>query len=180
MARYDHYAILCEVLPEALPCLAICLNVLKTGTFNSDVHLSVSQELQFESALPLVPDKRVSPSCKFPGSEIYLGMFEFLRLELEYEEYMHSDRRLTWMNDYFIARKFVNPAHLQSLLNEAIRLMNSLQQLQFKMQQCLSVVFYENMVSEWIAVHIEQKLEKLKAILDKASPLLPSPTTTAS
>lgn len=178
--RYDHYAVLCELLPEALPCLAICLHVLKTGMFNTDVHTSVSKELQFESILPLIPDKTLSPNCKFPGSDIYLGMLELLALELEYEEYMHSDRRLTWMNDYNMARKFINPAHLQSLLDEAVRLSNSFQQLQFKMQQSLSAVFFESTVNEWIGVHIEQKLERLEELLNKSRPLLSPPPTTTS
>ena len=33
--RYDHYAVLCELLPQALPCLGICLRALEKGIITS-------------------------------------------------------------------------------------------------------------------------------------------------
>ncbi|CAI9725618.1 hexosaminidase D-like [Octopus vulgaris] len=156
--RFDHFAVLCELLPQALPSLAACLHVLKSGTFNSDIHLTVSKELEFEPTLPLIPDRTIFPKCKFPGSDIYLQMLDFLRYELDYNEYIHSDRRQTWMNDYNLQRGFLNPAHLQQLLDEALRLYNCFQQLKFSIQKSLMLVFYEDTVQEWLQTVVVKHL----------------------
>ncbi|KAK3085548.1 hypothetical protein FSP39_005156 [Pinctada imbricata] len=45
--RYDHYAVLCELLPQALPSLGIMLGILSKGTFCEEIHSSVSKDLTF-------------------------------------------------------------------------------------------------------------------------------------
>ncbi len=52
-SRYDHFATLCELLPAALPCLAMCLAVMKEERFTSEVHEKVSRHLGYLRAIPL-------------------------------------------------------------------------------------------------------------------------------
>lgn len=35
--RYDHFAVLCELLPVAIPSLAICLSSVSKGYFDVDI-----------------------------------------------------------------------------------------------------------------------------------------------
>ncbi|MCL4132961.1 UNVERIFIED_CONTAM: hypothetical protein GTU68_020235 [Idotea baltica] len=56
--RYDHYAVLCELLPVALPSLALCLKVLKVGSFTQEDHEAVSQELGFKTRVNVFPFPR--------------------------------------------------------------------------------------------------------------------------
>lgn len=32
LSRYDHFSVLCELLPVAIPSLAVCLQALENGT----------------------------------------------------------------------------------------------------------------------------------------------------
>lgn len=38
--RYDHFSVLCELLPVAIPSLAVCLQALKNGTMATLFSLS--------------------------------------------------------------------------------------------------------------------------------------------
>ncbi|CAC5369951.1 HEX [Mytilus coruscus] len=117
-SRYDHYAVLCELLPQALPSLGICLSVLNKGTFNADLHNGVSELLKFKSHLPISPFQCLgAPPCDFPGHKVYRDMLDFNHLEASYEDLMHNESIFTWMNEYQIKRNFINPVHVGPLLN---------------------------------------------------------------
>ena len=69
-SRYDHFATLCELLPSALPCLAMCLATLKEGYFDDEIHKAVSQNLGYLRPIQLEykPFMQLDNSCgNFPG-----------------------------------------------------------------------------------------------------------------
>lgn len=167
--RYDHYAILCELLPQALPSLAMCLSVINRGNFSADCHLEVSKQLKFQSLLPLNPfEGKDIPSCDFPGSDIYMATLEMVRLESAFEDFMHSEGRTTWMNEYHMQRNFTNPMHVEALLQQALKILNGLKQLHTKIEKSLKRIYFANTVEEWCCVFIKQKIDKLADIVEMA------------
>ena len=56
--RYDHYAVLCELIPVGIPSLALCLATLEDEAFTEHVHDNVSQELGFKSRINVIPFPR--------------------------------------------------------------------------------------------------------------------------
>ncbi|NXO93572.1 HEXDC Hexosaminidase, partial [Certhia brachydactyla] len=43
--RYDHFSVLCELLPVAIPSLAVCLQTLKNGGYSEQVKENVEKLL---------------------------------------------------------------------------------------------------------------------------------------
>ncbi|XP_060573284.1 hexosaminidase D-like [Ruditapes philippinarum] len=167
--RYDHYAILCELLPQALPSLLTCLAVINRETFTSSIHSDVTQQLKFQGLLPLNPfEGKDIPACEFPGSDIYKDTIELLRLEAAYEDFLHSEGRLSWMNEYHMRRNFTNPMHLEALLAQAVRLLNGLKLLHKKFETSLKVVFFPDTVDEWCGVYLKPKIDKMTDIVELA------------
>ena len=57
--RYDHYATLCELLPTAIPSLAMCLRVWMNRGYDPVIHKAVSDSLGYTQMLmPLMPFPR--------------------------------------------------------------------------------------------------------------------------
>ncbi|ESO85796.1 hypothetical protein LOTGIDRAFT_235755 [Lottia gigantea] len=170
--RYDHYAILCELLPQALPCLALCLQIIQKGAFTPEIHSQVSKELNFTALLPLIPF-HISGSecfdCKFSGSNIYMNIINIYHLSSEIDMLLNSTGVLTWMNDYHIKRNFTNPNHIQPIINEATRLSQCLKDFKKKLITALKEVFYESTVEEFIGVYIEPRLTKLTKMVESGS-----------
>nr|CAD7457847.1 unnamed protein product [Timema tahoe] len=52
-SRYDHYAIMCELLPVSIPSLVMCLKVWLNGSFNYNLHLNTAKSLGY-SDTPLL------------------------------------------------------------------------------------------------------------------------------
>lgn len=167
--RYDHYAVLCELLPQALPSLGMCLMMLQQGSFTAEVHTSVSQDLKFLSPIPLNPFQRYPvPPCQFPGSEIYTSLMAFLHLDATYEEFVRDERVLTWMNDYMMEKRFSNPVHIEPILAQCYAILDGLTKIHSQLEKALKEVFYDHTVEEWLKVFIEPKIRKISDAVEKA------------
>ncbi|XP_033737366.1 hexosaminidase D-like isoform X1 [Pecten maximus] len=165
--RYDHYAILCELLPQALPSLAICLAIVNKGTFSFDIHNEVSKQLKSTSLIPInAPHLSEIPHTEFPGSDIYKAMLEFIRVDLAFDDFMNNEARLTWMNEYHLKRNFANPVHVEPLLAQAVEILDSLQMLYSRLQTALSQIFYPNTVDEWLTVFPGYRIAKLSEVVE--------------
>ena len=55
LSSYDHFSGLCELLPTALPSLALCLATVIQGKFTPQMHSKVSKDLGFSSNIPVRP-----------------------------------------------------------------------------------------------------------------------------
>ncbi|XP_016879973.1 hexosaminidase D isoform X1 [Homo sapiens] len=66
--RYDHYSVLCELLPAGVPSLAACLQLLLRGGFDEDVKAKVENLLGISSLEKTDPVREGAGS--FPGSNI--------------------------------------------------------------------------------------------------------------
>ncbi|XP_075296867.1 hexosaminidase D isoform X2 [Opisthocomus hoazin] len=66
--RYDHFSVLCELLPVAIPSLAVCLQALKNGGYSEKIKENVEKLLGMSN---LETDTFMSTSLgTFPGSNI--------------------------------------------------------------------------------------------------------------
>ncbi|XP_053816756.1 hexosaminidase D isoform X3 [Vidua chalybeata] len=66
--RYDHFSVLCELLPVGIPSLAVCLQALKNGGYSEKIKENVENLLGMPN---LEIDTFMSPSLgTFPGSNI--------------------------------------------------------------------------------------------------------------
>ncbi|XP_048758063.2 hexosaminidase D-like [Ostrea edulis] len=174
--RYDHYAVLCELLPQALPSLGICLLTLQQGSFTAEVHATISQDLKFHSPLPLNPFERGAvPPCQFPGCGIYLEMLAFLQLDASYGEFVHDERVLTWMNEYMMEKKFSNPVHIEPILAQSSVILDGISKIYSQLELALKEVYHPNTVEEWLKVFVEPKMKKMSDVVEKAKIQLSNP-----
>lgn len=86
-ARYDHYATVCELLPTAMPSLALCLKVWLHG-YSEEIHAQVAKSLGYVNhPLHITPQPRPAPipnSLLYPGWQIAVGVEWFLNFQTKY------------------------------------------------------------------------------------------------
>lgn len=168
--RYDHYAVLCELLPAGLPSLAVCLLTVTQGSFTEKVHKQASADLNFTGLIPLNPFSNMDKviECHFPGSDVYKGIQQLLVLKSEYKSFMRMERLNGWMTPYHVRHKFTNPAHIKHFLPIVKQLLHKFQQLETDMRVALSEVFYHDTVEEWISCNLKERMEKLAKTAEDA------------
>lgn len=53
---------------------------------------SFERQIYFKESMFLTFFRTDIPHCDFPGSDIYVGMMNFFRLDVMYEDFMHNER----------------------------------------------------------------------------------------
>lgn len=168
--RYDHYAVLCELLPQALPSLCICLHVIHKGSFCPELHQSISSDLGFTSPLPLNPFAcREVPYCCFPGSVVYQLMIEYAFLAADCAKIVDNDNNLTWMNVFNVRRNFTNPVYVRPILSTATVKLEQVEEFHKKLSAALSDIFFPDTVEEWLGCHLQSHLDKLQHLVQTAT-----------
>lgn len=163
--RYDHFAILCELLPVSLPSLAINLVASEYGFFNSSVQGNVLKELEcvgthrhLEEPLDFNADpylyERMS-WCYFPGSSLFKMTRAVQNAEKDVNEFISKVRhQQAWLTDYNMRRNYSSPFRVDEALMTWIIHRNTIFDLIRSAKSALREVFDEFTVAEWIEQRI--------------------------
>ncbi|XP_067005152.1 hexosaminidase D [Anabrus simplex] len=167
-SRYDHYAMMCELLAVAVPSLALCLKVWLTGSFNLDVHTSVAKSLGFvDTPLILTPYPRPQPipqMLNFPGWKVYVGIEWFVNLRVKFRTIVESDQVETWLNPWQIQHGLTNPMQIESLIPAFTDLMFELASLEGYMRVHMEDILFTPTVDEWLGTNVEPLKTRLRQL----------------
>ncbi|KAF2362426.1 Glycoside hydrolase family 20 catalytic domain [Trinorchestia longiramus] len=164
--RYDHYGVLCELLPAAVPSIVLCLQVLRAGEFTLPVHTAVSQALGFSSLVSLSPVPRpqlIESGLQFPGYRLYNALQSWANLCAMYNAHRSSEIVTGWYHSYRRRQKFVSPGVLEVVRTQNLRLLESLNEVECLLVRELLQVYDKNTVREWLQcflVPLKRKLHK--------------------
>ncbi|XP_026908209.2 hexosaminidase D isoform X1 [Acinonyx jubatus] len=147
--RYDHFSVLCELLPVGIPSLAVCLQSLLHGGFTEDVKARVENFLGISSLE--ITDLMSEGAGSFPGSDI-LALVTHVGLHLR------SSVDTLLERDSLLARWSTLVQELEAALHR---------------------VFYPDAVEEWLEENARPSLRRLQALvqdLREAAGAGPSPS----
>ncbi|KAG5886069.1 hypothetical protein JTB14_018928 [Gonioctena quinquepunctata] len=163
--RYDHFAVLCELLPVGIPTLAMSLRLLLGHT---DSPLSppteIAKILDCEQPYALMGPVFGTPRCDFPGGQILENVIHLQQLIQEYDSIMEDSRVKGWIDDYNIAHDFSSPSYVESVTGSLDRMKNDLEEIDSDMTVAMSEVYDKYTVEEWKETYIrpiERKISKL-------------------
>lgn len=177
--RYDHFSVLCELLPVGIPSLAACLQLLLCGGFAEDVKGRVENLLGISS--PEAADAVSEEAGSFPGSDIHALVTQVsLHLCSSVDALLERNRYVTgWFSPYHRRRKLIHPVMLQHIQPEALSLLGRWAVLVQQLEAALQRVFYPNAVEEWLEENVHpsmQRLQRLLQDLGEAAAPLPAPS----
>jgi hexosaminidase len=137
--RYDHFATLCELLPAALPSLAVCLAAASKGYFDVNSRnnpilssLTCPESSERHPWLELQKDPTLSSftRCMFPGSPVFRFIQRLSSTSVEAKEFIDNVKlKRGWLSDYNIRHNFSSATRVDELLEEEPRLMTSVTNL---------------------------------------------------
>ncbi|KAM9016118.1 hexosaminidase D-like isoform 1-T2 [Ara ararauna] len=163
--RYDHYSVLCELLPVGIPSLAICLQTLVTGGFTEETKKKVLDVLGFESM------QLEQSTCEgrgvFPGAEIYHmveqvngHLRESIHKALEEESAIKG-----WFSPYHRKHQFGNPRNMESFGSKVLKLHEDWESFIRDLRTHLERVYYPDTVEEWMEENVNPYLDQLRDLV---------------
>ncbi|XP_030683946.1 hexosaminidase D isoform X6 [Nomascus leucogenys] len=178
--RYDHYSVLCELLPAGVPSLAACLQLLLRGGFDEDVKAKVENLLGISSLEITDPVREGAGS--FPGSNILALVTQVsLHLRSSVDALLEGNRYVTgWFSPYHRRRKLIHPVMVQHIQPAALSLLAQWGTLVQELEAALQLAFYPDAVEEWLEENVHPSLQRLQALLQDLSKVsIPPPPPTS-
>ncbi|XP_037666615.1 hexosaminidase D isoform X2 [Choloepus didactylus] len=163
--RYDHFAVLCELLPVGIPSLAVCLQSLLHGGFSPEAKERVQRVLGLPSLEGL--SAMSEGGGTFPGSDILALVTQVsLHLRSTVDSLLDGNRYVTgWFGPYHRQHKLIHPVMVQHIQPEALSLLARWDAVARELEAGLQRVFYPDAVDEWLEENVRPGLRRLQQLL---------------
>ncbi|NXU36893.1 HEXDC Hexosaminidase, partial [Drymodes brunneopygia] len=163
--RYDHYSVLCELLPVSIPSLAICLQTLVNGGFTEEAKRKVLDVLGLQSVQ--LEQSTCEGRGAFPGVEIYHmveqvngHLKESILKALEEESAIKG-----WFSPYHRKRQFGNPRNLESFGSKVLKLHEDWESFVRDLRAQLERIYFPDTVEEWMEENVNPYLDQLRDLV---------------
>ena len=126
--RYDHFAVLCELLPAAIPSLAVNLVATSNGFFNKTLQKPLFKALgcvqpsgSYNSFVDLKRDNFLWDSlsrCNFPGTNFFAVTKNLVTAEIEVGHFLDKvEKKKGWLTKYNRRHDMSSPFRINGVRN---------------------------------------------------------------
>lgn len=163
--RFDHFAVLCELLPQAVPSLAVNLVYVTERKADHNALVRVGDILKCNSFLNLdLQYLEFANKCNFPGSAVYELSQKLYILKRDIDTMMRNPHVTGWVSDYNIEHDFASPQHVEDGLQDLSMLLFDFNKLMSEAEPALLDVYDEHTVREWIFINLKPTYNKLQKL----------------
>ncbi|XP_069990222.1 hexosaminidase D isoform X1 [Penaeus vannamei] len=176
--RYDHFAVLCELLPAALPSLSVNLIATSHGFFNASVQgqlyqaLNCMQTPKYQSWLNLDADPYLWDKfswCFFPGAQVFKVTARLDATKRDVDAYIERvTKSRGWITDYNRRHNFSSPMRVDEDLEELPARVHAVTLLMKTAREALSEWFDDWTVGEWLEERVWPLLHSLHKLQREA------------
>ncbi|XP_073826444.1 hexosaminidase D-like isoform X3 [Musca autumnalis] len=185
--RYDHFAVLCELLPTGIPSLMVSLSTVSKGYFETNpkendllkVLQCVYQLDKRRSGHPwldLQPNShhnQLFSTCVYLGHQFYKYSLRLYGLLSEIQMYLNQvQEHSAWMSDYNVRHNFSSPIRVHELTQKTPIYISELQGMSRQAQELLYEIFDKYTIAEFIEQTIYPTIGSLQRHLANAQLLL--------
>lgn len=184
--RYDHFAVLCELFPAAIPSLAVSLSTVSKGYFDPDLRhnhilaaLTCSEPSESQRArrpwleMAHDPELLAFAKCMFPGSQTLRYVIRLTNTITDVRQYLDNIKyKRGWLTAYNIRHNFSSPIRIVELISDAMHFEASLTALAKSAIESLSDVFDKWTIDEYIEQTIMPLQDELLQLQEDAKQLM--------
>ncbi|KPP72315.1 hypothetical protein Z043_108696 [Scleropages formosus] len=155
--RYEHFTALCELLPVAIPSLAVCMQALKyNGNMNkvrAETNHILGCNIQLEKGI-------CEGSGAFPGSELY-HMIYYIHTNLQQETVNMMKNFKGVFTRYHRKYNFGNPRNLGFSIGKLKKLLQAWEAYLKNFRIHMEDTYFADTVEEWMEENVNQHLDHL-------------------
>ncbi|XP_043944839.1 hexosaminidase D-like [Protopterus annectens] len=162
--RYDHYSVLCELLPVGIPSLAVCLQTLVHGGFTEIAKKKILETLGFNDIN--IQENVCVGSGTFPGYDVYQMVYRIHTSLKEDVKRIEDDEAIKgWFTVYHRKHSFGNPYFMERFGNTVQRTCTDWEKFLETFRTTMETIYFSDTVSEWLDVYVNPYMETLITIV---------------
>lgn len=175
-SRYDHFAVLCELFPAAVPSLTINMLTVQAGNYSTEVLEKATESLHCATSLSL-NHLGYSPVCKFPGSSVYqlIMKLQSSRRDIASQIYEHPNYQ-GWMSSYNLKNNYSSSWYLDQIIDRIIVQAGTLRSIGKQLRTELEMLYYTDTVDEFLFQYYTPEIEGLDQLLKNSKRLASLPS----
>lgn len=175
--RYDHFSVLCELLPSAIPSLAVNLAILQApdlSGFPVEVPTAVLQALQCEGMISLsIPEPQYGwTKCSYHGISVYAAILRLFALTQEVNKMEQDNTFKGWLKPYNLKYSFSSPSHVERAVADLDRHKMEIMYIEKEMRSALEEIYDNYTVQEWVETYITPMNEKFVQLWEAKEKIL--------
>lgn len=168
-SRFDHFGVLCELLPPSIP--SLMLNLILINSQESDrvvlkkwrnaLKCSLKSSLTIDFS---VTNHRPLATCNYPGLKAFLVVSKYMSLKSKVDRFYDViTQQKAWMTPYNVKHNFSSPYRVLEdfRLDDGYRLIKEVRNFQIESKNSLSEYFDEFTIDEWIEQRIQPINDKV-------------------
>ncbi|XP_065349137.1 hexosaminidase D-like [Cloeon dipterum] len=171
--RYDHFAVLCELLPVGIPSLAADLALL-AGASGEAMALSKARSmLNCQGSLEMaLKYPAAGLRCNYPGSEVLEAVLRLKALKKELAKLQEESTVKGWMTEYNMKHNFSSPTYVEHATAELDRFRAELLYIERDIRSSMASVYDKYTAEEWVKSYIRPIGENLQQVYDARERIL--------
>lgn len=171
--RYDHFAILCELLPVGLPSLAMSMRIIQGHTDSPlTPPVAVAELLQCEQPYGLMGLAFGTPHCTFPGGNVLENVLRLQQVKQDLDGILSMSESVGWLTEYNIRHSFSSPRYVETVMGLLSKVRSDFEMLDSDLTAALQEVYDNYTVVEWRETVVKPFEEKVNAIWKARQALL--------
>lgn len=175
--RYDHFSVLCELLPVGLPSLAINLGILQASNLNGfpiEVPAHISEILQCDGIISLsIPEPQYGwTKCNFHGMSVYAAILRLYSLTQEIIKMEQDNTYKGWLKPYNIKHLFASPSYVERAVTDLDRYKMEIMYIEKEMRTAMEDIYDIYTIDEWLETYVTPLNEKLNQLWEAKEKLL--------
>ncbi|XP_053646485.2 hexosaminidase D-like [Cherax quadricarinatus] len=175
-SRYDHFAVLCELLPPSVPSLVLTLLTASRGFLTPAVLHDAYTLLECPPHVILDPTRDphlwASRDCSFQGANMVSFLHRYARLRDNINTMMREIETGGWMTPYNIHHNFSSPNRVREATVSLRSFTSALRDLRIEAQAVLPQYHNNATVEEWTEQHLATLNATLATLTHSATLLL--------
>ncbi|KAK4296567.1 hypothetical protein Pmani_030960 [Petrolisthes manimaculis] len=158
-SRYDHFAVLCELLPPSTPSLVLTLLVASRGFLTSAVLHDTHALLECPPHVIVQPSRDPllwsTRDCSFPGANVATFLHRYARLRRDVRLLRREvDEVSGWLTPYNVRHNFSSPSRVREGTGELASLTAALRDVEDEAEAVLAQYLNPSTVIEWREQHL--------------------------
>ena len=172
--RFDHFAVLCETFPVAMPSLAVNLISVTHGFFNSTIEPKIEEALKCVQKTESYQNTDLDNDpflferfswCFFPGAQAFKLTARLRDIKKEVRDYIEKVKNSRgWITDYNLRHNFSSPMRIDQDLEDLPLKLQLVEMLVKSARDSFSDWFDGWTTGEWIEQHLWPLINKLRQL----------------